>query len=770
MRVAAMAYAGQGWRILPVWWLVDAGGDPVDPTDTARHSGPFTCGCGNPYCETRGKHPIVKLGRGMADASSDASVIESWWSKWPHANIAVATGSRTGIVVVDLDLHDPEADGEIEFGAWAAGQGFEIPPTLMARTGGGGRHLIYRAAPDDGGPPIKNATGWLPGVDLRGEGGYVLVAPSTHESGGVYEWISEQPIAELGPLLGPLRSARGAPGGKRRDGTDAPPPPYDYREACRIGPKAGHRDHFFNARAFELRRSDVAYDEALADIRRLWESCEQTAGNEFTWDTAKGKLDRVWEEVDPDPLPDWNPLANLGLPAEDEDSPRGKLTDLGNAQRFADLKTGTVLHTAQAGWLRWDGTHWRRDTRGVIVQDAVDVVETVYADARNEVDDHRREQLLRWANASESAGRIEAMLKLARGMDGIAADVLDLDPDPWLLNVANGVLDLRTGELGPHDPDLLISRVSEVTFDLDARDDRWDRFIQSVTCGDDDLARYLQRAAGYTLTADTREEVFFIVYGPQASGKSTLVDALMTVLGDMAMITQADTLLHQRGNTAPKEELASMLGKRMVATIEIPDGGRFAEGLVKQLTGGDKIAARHLYKDRFEFTPSFKLWIATNHAPRAYDDAIWRRIKRVPFPRTVPVGERDPRLKAELKVPRTKMASAVLAWAVRGCLEWQASGLGTCAAVEADTAEYESDQDKFGRFLQDELILDPESSTSGRDLYERYKTWCDADGERPMTATAFSIKLRDRGFVKNAAVRPIAWRGLALQERSMYGL
>ena len=126
MRVAATAYAGQGWRILPVWWLVDAGGDPVDPTDTTRHSGPFTCGCGNPYCETRGKHPIVKLGRGMADASSDASVIESWWSKWPHANIAVATGSRTGIVVVDLDLHDPEADGEIEFGAWAAGQGFEI--------------------------------------------------------------------------------------------------------------------------------------------------------------------------------------------------------------------------------------------------------------------------------------------------------------------------------------------------------------------------------------------------------------------------------------------------------------------------------------------------------------------------------------------------------------------------------------------------------------------------------------------------------------------
>lgn len=747
MRQAALEYGRSGWRVIPVWWLEDG-----------------LCGCGNVHCQAPGKHPLVKLGRGMSGATSDTSVIDAWWTEWPRANIAVATGSLSGIVVVDLDTHTEEVDGEVEFKAWAAALGFEPPPTLQAQTGGGGRHLVYQAPPEP--PHVRNATNWLPGVDLRGEGGYVLVAPSTHASGQPYRWLNDLPIAELGPLLGPLRSARGTPGAGKNGGGDHPV--YDYREACRVGPPRGTRDHFFNARAFELRKQDVDFLDAQRELRRLWELTEQPPGDEFPWELVLSKLQRVWSEVEPEPLPDYDPLAIAALPLGA--SPEGKDTDLGNAQRFVKLKEHTVRHTSQAGWFRWDGRYWSHDHRGLIVEDATHVVDELYAEAAETVDADERDRRLRWAKKSESAGRIDAMLRLARGLPPIAGDVLDFNPDPWLLNVQNGVLDLRTGDLLPHDPSLMISRISEVTYDPDARDPRWERYLKSVTNGDDELIAYLRRAAGYTLTADTSEEVFFIIYGPQASGKSTFIDALMTILGDMAMLTQADTLMHQRGNQAPKEELAAMLDKRMVATIEIPDGGRFAEGLVKQMTGGDKIAARHLYKDRFEFQPVFKLWIATNHAPRAYDDAIWRRIKRVPFPVTVPVGERDPRLKAELKVARTELARTVMAWAVRGCLEWQAEGLGTCAAVEADTAEYEVEQDKFGRFMDEEFILDPTATTTGRDIYERYTGWCALEGERPMTATAFSIKLRDRGFQKISGVRPISWAGIALRERSLYGL
>lgn len=752
MKVAALDYGRQGWRVLPIWWL----------TDEVKEDGKRYCGCGNPFCETAGKHPLVKGGRGMANATSDTTIITSWWDAWPKANIAVATGSASGIVVVDLDV-DEEKDGEVELGAWAAGQGFDVPETLTAQTGSGGRHLVYRA-PTDGGPHVKSATAWLEGVDLRGEGGYILVAPSGHETGGVYRWLNDHPIADLGPLLGPLRAARSNP---KSSGGTGDQPVYDYKEACRSGPPAGTRDAFFNSRAFELRKMDCPYDEAKAEFRRVWELTPQPAGNEFTWEVALGKLDRVWAEVEPEPLTNWDPLQHSALPVST--SPRGKDTDLGNAQRFVDLKTGSVIHTAQAGWFIWDGRHWAGDARGLITEQATHIIEELYREALASADPNVRDGMVKWAKQSESAARITAMLQIARGLPPIAGDVLDFNPDPWLFNVENGVLDLRTGELRDHDPGLMCSRLSQVTYDPNARDDRWDLYLKSVTRGDEDLEAYLRRAAGYTLTADTREEVFFIIYGPKNSGKSTFIDALMGILGDMAMLTQAETLMHQRGNAAPKEELAAMLDKRMVATIEIPDGGRFAESLVKQMTGGDKIAARHLYKDRFEFQPVFKLWIATNHAPRAYDDAIWRRIKRVPFPYEVPANERDLRLKAELKIPRTSLARAALAWAVRGCLEWQAEGMGTCAAVEADTAEYADDQDKFGRFLEEETIMDPAGTTSGRDLYERYALWCAREGERPMTGTAFSIKLKDRGFTKQNA-RPISWHGVTLKELSVYGV
>lgn len=756
MKKAALNLGALGWRVLPIWWLLDE----------TKPDGNHFCACGQAFCSAPGKHPLTAGGRNMSNASSDKTTIAEWWDQWPAANIACATGSLSGIVVIDLDVHGDD-DGEIELGAWAAGQGFDVPPTLVAETGGGGRHLIYRAAPDDGGPPVKNATSWLPGVDLRGEGGYILVAPSKHESGNVYRWLNDSPVSELGPLLGPLRIARGT--AMTRNGGDlGEQPVYDFREACRSGPPRGTRDHFFNSRAFEMRKQDVSYDDARRELRRVWELTDQPAGDEFLWEAVVAKQDRVWADIDPEPLPNWDPLAQSARPQTG--SPRGKDTDLGNAQRFIDMKGDSVRHTEQAGWYLWDGKHWRYDGRGMITEEATHVVESMYTEALEIAIPDTRDRLLNWAKKSEASARIESMLKLARGLSPIAGDVMDFNPDPWLFNVENGVVDLRTGDLRPHDPKLMISRLSETTFDPNAHDDRWDLFLKTITQGDDQLEAYLRRAAGYTLTADTREEVFFIIYGPQASGKSTFIDALMTILGDMAMLTQAETLMHQRGSQAPKDELARMLDKRMVATIEIPDGGRFAESLVKQMTGGDKVAARNLYKSGFEFQPAFKLWIATNHAPRAYDDAIWRRIKRVPFSRTIPLAEQDFRLKAELKVPRSSLARAALAWAVRGCLEWQANGLGTCAAVEADTAEYAEDQDKFGRFIEEEVILDPQAAVGRQELYERYTVWCNQEGERPMSGQAFGVKMKERGFVRNNSARPVTWCGLSLQARSMYGV
>lgn len=750
LKKAALSYAESGWRVIPIYW-----------TTSGR------CACGNPFCTAPGKHPLIKAGSKMANASSDPAQVREWWTRWPDANIAVALGPGTGLFVIDLDIGD-ETDGFVELNGWAEANGVELPETLESETGSGGRHLFYIWP---GG--IKNATGWLPEVDIKAEGGYVLVAPSSHVSGGVYRWrnqIAAAPVAE--PLLGHLRGARTTARGRAsQDGQ--PAPAYDYREACRTGPGIGARDHFFNARAFELRRSDWSYQDALNELRRHWENTEQPPGDEWPWDAVIAKLDRVWEEVDPEPLPDWDPTAAAG---PDETAPKPppdtKDTDVGNAKRFATEHHEVVKYTSQLDWLVWDGTRWATDELGQHRELAKQTVATMFTfAARQQGED--RERWLAWAKTSESRQRIEAMVNLSRTDPLIVASVHDFDRDHMLLAVENGTLDLRTGELREHRREDMITRRSRVTFDPAATSDIFTSYLRSITQGDEDLQRYLQRAAGYTLTGLTVEEVFFMIYGPKGSGKSTFVDGMLTILGDLAMTTQGDTLMHMRGSQAPKDELASMLGARMVATVEIEEGQRFAEALVKQLTGGDKIAARQLYKTRFEFTPTFKLWIATNHAPRAYDDALWRRIKRVPFPVEVPKAQQDMRIKAQMKDPTSEVARAFLAWAVRGCTDWQASGLGTCLVVEEDTLEYREEQDKFATFLDERCdVSDPLTQTTSRALYASYVEWCADNGERPMTSTAFGIKLKERGFAKARSVRPISWVGIRLRDLQVnaYGL
>ena len=752
MKKHALSYAEQGWRVIPIFWITEG-----------------FCACGNPFCTAPGKHPLVKMGRKLENASNDPKQIREWWTTWPQANIAVALGPGTGLFVVDLDVGE-DTDGQIEFNAWADANGVTIPsPTLEAETGSGGRHLFFRW-PDGGG--IKNATNWLPLVDMKAEGGYVLVAPSSHVSGGSYRWLTQDPAATVSePLLGHLRGARSRV--KTGGGGDGPAPAYDYREACRTGPPKGARDHFFNARAFELRRMDWSYGDATAEMQRHWSETEQPPGDEWPWEEVLKKLDRVWAEVEPDPLPNWDPAAHGG--ASDSAAPPPpdtKDTDVGNAKRFATEHQNDVRYTTQLDWLVWDGTKWATDELGRHRELAKVTVANMFTYAARLSGDER-DRWLNWAKASESRQRIEAMVNLARTDPLIVASVHDFDKDPMLLAVENGTVDLRTGELREHRREDMITHRSRVTFDPDARSDIFESYLNSVTQGDTDLQAYLQRAAGYTLTGLTVEEVFFMIYGPKGSGKSTFVDGMQTILGDLAMTTQADTLVHMRGSQAPKDELASMLGARMVATVEIEEGQRFAEALVKQMTGGDKIAARQLYKTRFEFTPTFKLWIATNHAPRAYDDALWRRIKRVPFPVEVPKDQQDMRIKAMMKDPKSEVAHAFLAWAVRGCMAWQQQGLGTCLVVEEDTAEYREEQDKFSVFLEERIdVEDPQAITSSKDLYAAYTAWCLENGERPMTSTSFGIKLKERGFTKVKSMRPISWLGLKVRpvEVNAYGV
>lgn len=751
---AAVAYARAGWKVIPIFPV--AGG---------------VCGCGNPYCPAPGKHPLMRTGRKLSEASSDIRTVTAWWTRWPDANIAVVCGSASGIVVVDCDISD-EHDGYAEFMQWAAERGYDVPDTLTQETGSGGRHLLF-ALPNDGGSIPKNATAWLQDVDIKSDGGYILVAPSTHVTGRSYRWLSAQgtaPALLRDGLLNELRQARSqARSGHGYSGQDQPV--YDYRTACLEGPRSGYRDHFFNARAFELRKSGVTEEDAVDDMRRLHELADHPDGDEYPWEAVIMKLKRVWDEVEPDPLPDWDPFGarkEAGITGLREEPPRDKLTDVGNAYRLA-LRYGDVLRwTPEQGWLVWDGVIWREDSREQVMELAKESVQDMFRDALRETGD-KRDQLITWAKQSESRPRIEAMVKLARTQAGIVQTLADFDRDPWLLTVPNGTIDLRTGGIRTHSRDDLITGMSQVAYDPEAWDDRWEKYLLTCTGHDEDLIAYLRRAAGYSLTASTREEALFMLYGPTASGKSTFIAAVQTALGDYAMSTNPENLMVRRGGQgAPRDELAGMRGKRLVASVEPEEGARFAEGLVKQMTGGDRISARHLYRARFEYEPTFKLWIATNAAPRAHDDALFRRIRRVPFPIKLEKEQRDLTLKEEwLKVPETAGAQAVLAWCVRGCLEWQAHGLGTCRVVEEDTFLYHEQQDAMTQFVRAALEV-TEEWIQMRAIYDAYTGWCLGVGEKPMTQRSLTVKLEEARYKVDRTGRQVMIYGLRPLNQSWY--
>jgi putative DNA primase/helicase len=287
------------------------------------------------------------------------------------------------------------------------------------------------------------------------------------------------------------------------------------------------------------------------------------------------------------------------------------------------------------------------------------------------------------------------MLARAQAERGVAITHNALEVDPWRLTVMNGTLDLRTGEMGEHRREDLYTRFVPVEYDPVAECREWLVFLNRVLNGNEELIAFLQRAMGYSLTGSTGEQCLFFLHGSGANGKSTFLEILRALLGDYAVQADFATFLENR-NDGPRNDIARLFGARVVTSSEVGEGKKVNESLVKSLTGTDRVAARFLYAEAFEFLPTFKLWLAANHKPviRGTDTAIWRRIRLVPFTVEIPEGERDPelpnRLRAELP--------GILAWAVQGCLLWLESGLGVPDQVRAATDAYRRESDILGAF------------------------------------------------------------------------
>lgn len=438
------------------------------------------------------------------------------------------------------------------------------------------------------------------------------------------------------------------------------------------------------------------------------------------------------------------------------------LSDLGNARRLI-RHHGTALRYCHpwSKWLVWNGRCWEIDECGAVIQRAKTVVGTIYGEATAAPTEDARKALGKHALKSEGSQQIKAMVSLAQSEPGIPVLPDDLDQDPWLLNVENGTLDLRTGILHPHDPDALITKRAPVTYDADAEAPTWMKFLHRILDGDEDLIGFLQRAIGYTLTGRTTERAVFLLWGSGRNGKTTLIETLMHLLGDYAKNTPTDTLMVKRGESHIPNDVAALKGARFVSASETEEGRRLSASVVKKLTGGDSITARFMRGEFFTFAPQFKVWLATNHKPviRGDDQAVWDRVHLVPFLVRIPDDEQDKGLKEKLIAE----APGILAWAVRGCLAWQSDdSLKAAQAVKVATSEYRSEMDTIGHFLEDCCLIDKQASVTSRGLYDAYKGWCDQSGERHMTQTAFGRIFTERGFESGKIAGIRSWKGLGL--------
>lgn len=436
------------------------------------------------------------------------------------------------------------------------------------------------------------------------------------------------------------------------------------------------------------------------------------------------------------------------------------LTDLGNAQRFVMQHERDFLYCHKwSKWLAWDGCRYQMDDTAAVYQAATRTIKAIYSEAARCPGDDDRKALARHALRSEAASRIEAMVRLATYDERIAVSPDDLDTDAFLLNVNNGTVDLRSGTLREHRKDDLITKLAPVDFDQHAEMPLIRTWLNEIFKESKELIDFIQRLLGYSLTGDTREQILPICYGSGANGKSTLLGMIQEMLGDYSRSTNTATLMVRKGEGIPND-IAALKGTRFVTAVEMEDGQRFSESLVKQLTGGDVISARFMRGEWFDFKPTFKIWLGVNHKPqiRGTDNGIWRRIRLIPFTVIIPETKQDKTLPDKL---RTELPG-LLAWAVAGCFEWQLYGLGLPLEVKKATGMYQSEMDMVGQFIAEKCVIAESAAVKSSAIYSVFESWCKENGESVRSNKWLTARLAEKGYEKKPRNDGAWWFGIGL--------
>lgn len=723
-------------------------------------------------------------------ATTDADEIRRDFARRPEALLGIVTGPKSGFFVIEADTLDGHGvDGIGNLRDLIARNG-DLPNTVEAESPSGSRHLYFRW-PD--GAEIRNSAGKIaPGIDVRGDGGMVIAPPSYRaDKGAAYRWINPPDlfdVADCPVWLMDLAtkpkarlSERAAPGGLRLDTGAQGWGDAALREeiATLLAAPGGSRNQALNRAAFKLGqvvggghldRGSVAerLRAAAAGIGLDDGEIGPTIDSGLRAGMAEPR--QPTERAMPGNTSDGAPRPNEG---DDLDLSHDALaSDLGRRSFDRDAR-----HVAAWGkWLFWNGARWEIDDRLDHLTRSRDFLRTraeeitSWAERRAAAEEAEKgdgagDKLRAWAKGEARAIRskttVAAVESLARSNPASVARADAFDADLLLLGTPGGTVDLRTGEMRPARRGDQITKLTNCApAPPGTQPERWLAFLSDIFDGDRDVIAFLQRAAGYALTGLTTEHKLLFLYGTGRNGKGVFFNTLAHIWGDYARRAAAETFLNSHGEKHATG-IAGLQGARLVVGSELPKGKTWDEAVIKDLTGGDRMSARYMRGDFFDFDPHLTLMIAGNNMPsfRGVDEAIRARVVLVPFLVTIPPERRDQKLPEKMKAE----GPAILRWAIEGALEWQRRGLDVPATVAAASEEYMDDEDTLAQFLTDETVIDTQAFVTTSDLHQRFTFWCDRQGLTVWTLRTLHKELKTRGYPEKRRNHGRGFLGLRLR-------
>ena len=644
----AIHYASLGIPVLPLHYMTNQG----------------ICSCGGPTVNTKckpGKHPYGKLvPHGVNDASTDFTILKEWFDGQPYG-LGIATGNVSRFFALDRDDKD---DGDKTLTAWEQ-ENSTLPKTMTQRTGNGMHYLFKIPA----GIEIRNMQKKIdaPGLDVRGDGGYICAAPTMHYSGRQYKWTDSE--------LMDFSKIANAPAWLI-DKIKTPTSPLQKKKSKIADPVLGINNAFtLPSLVHDGQGRESTLLSYAAQMRA--HGVEQT---EIETALLTYNATKILPPLDEVTVLDRARRYQLQQPLSAKNTQ--PCTDTGNARRLFDYASKLGVHIRyiheRKAWLIWNPAEhcWTWDTKCAIVELAKGMAIAIYDEAKVAAaagDSVRAGALSTHAGRSAMLQKLNAAIILAQSLPQVASSVAELDSDDWLAACSNGVtVNLHTGVARDSALDDLITMRLGVAYDSSADCPEFKKFISWAMGNDVAMVQFLQMVFGVSLSGVRSFQAFLYLFGHGLNGKTTLVNVMREILGDYSVVTQPETFMATKnsGGSDPTPDRAKLMGRRLVTATEIEDGQRLSESFIKQVTGGDPVAARFLHGNPFEFTPKFLLVMAANHLPiiQGTDFGIWRRVWLVPFNQVVatPDSELPDKLRHEY--------SGILNWMLDGLRQWKANG------------------------------------------------------------------------------------------------